>query len=60
MKEARTFFNLPETVKQKYSCRPQYIDERGGWVRLEQEKYVKSPQKLRWCLLEHVCQESQV
>ena len=41
MKEARTFFNLPETIKQKYSSRPQYIDEYGGWVRLEQEKYVE-------------------
>ena len=60
MKEARTFFNLPETVKQKYSCRPQYIDEFGGWVRIEQEKYVEFPEKLRWCLIEQVCQGCQV
>ena len=39
MKEARTFFDLPETTKKKYSIRPVNEDERGGWVCLEQEWY---------------------
>ncbi|KAK2192836.1 hypothetical protein NP493_21g00015 [Ridgeia piscesae] len=39
MKEARNFFNLPENIKQKYSCRPQYGDEIGGWEHIGQEQY---------------------
>ena len=41
IKEARNFFNLPENIKQKYSCQPQYEDKVGGWEHIGQEQYVE-------------------
>ncbi|KAK2179384.1 hypothetical protein NP493_494g04027 [Ridgeia piscesae] len=49
MKEAKTFFYLPETTKSKYPYRFENQYDRGGWVHLEQESlnYLARPGDLK-------------